>query len=115
MKPLFALLACVVLAGCQSTTPEQAASTDDAKCRSYGAQPGSDIYVQCRMMADQDRVSKQRDRRRRIAAGFADAASSMGSAGNSMKTTYQPYTPTPSRTVTCTSRPAFGAVQTVCQ
>jgi hypothetical protein len=31
------------------------AAADDATCKSYGAKPGTDIYVQCRMTQQQSR------------------------------------------------------------
>ena len=34
---------------------EQLAAKDDVICRGYGAQPGSDVYVQCRVSQDQRR------------------------------------------------------------
>ena len=44
----FALLILSVLAtACQ--TPEEIAADDDSQCRSYGAKPGSDAYVNCRV------------------------------------------------------------------
>src|SRR5262245_35093089 len=33
------------------------AANDDAKCRSYGAEPGSPSYVQCRMNLDNQRAA----------------------------------------------------------
>jgi hypothetical protein len=33
----------------------QANAADDAACQSYGAQPGSQAYFQCRMLKDQQR------------------------------------------------------------
>lgn len=43
----------LVLVAC--ATPDKHAEQDDATCRSYGAQPGSDIYVACRMKLVNDR------------------------------------------------------------
>jgi hypothetical protein len=37
------------------------AALDDAKCRSYGATPGTDMYVQCRMALDQQRQQRASD------------------------------------------------------
>jgi hypothetical protein len=33
------------------------AANDDAQCQSYGATPGSPVYVQCRMNLDQAQVA----------------------------------------------------------
>ena len=41
------LLLLLPLLACQ--TPEEIAAADDAQCRSYGAKPGSDAYVNCRV------------------------------------------------------------------
>jgi hypothetical protein len=56
----------VVLAGCaeyearrqqeQAAQAQAVAANDDAQCRSYGAQPGSPVYVQCRMNLDNQRA-----------------------------------------------------------
>jgi hypothetical protein len=34
---------------------EHLATKDDAICRGYGAQPGSDVYIQCRVSQDRRR------------------------------------------------------------
>jgi hypothetical protein len=34
---------------------EQIAAKDDAICRGYGAKPGTDVYIQCRVAQDQRR------------------------------------------------------------
>lgn len=52
-----AVLLALLLAGCASR--QDLAQSDDAHCRSYGAQPGSPAYMQCR--AQQDDIH-QRDR-----------------------------------------------------
>ena len=39
-----------LLTGCM--TAEQRVAQDDGKCRSYGAEPGSSAYVQCRTQLD---------------------------------------------------------------
>jgi hypothetical protein len=41
------LFLAVVLAGCVSSA--ERAARDDSECQSYGAKPGSDLYVQCRL------------------------------------------------------------------
>jgi hypothetical protein len=43
-----ALLLLCLLPGCAA----QIAERDDARCRSYGAAPGTDRYYQCRMQQD---------------------------------------------------------------
>ena len=56
----------VVVAGCaeyeahrqqeQIAQAQAQATNDDAQCRSYGTQPGSQMYVQCRMNLDNQRA-----------------------------------------------------------
>ena len=56
--------AAFLLAGCSAT--DRAAwgwddpDADDAKCRSYGAKPGTQAYIQCRMQAEQYRLEVQK-------------------------------------------------------
>jgi len=52
----------IAIAGCLSGcvhTGEEVANADDTKCRSYGIQPGTQPYVQCRMQLDHDRSTRQ--------------------------------------------------------
>jgi hypothetical protein len=66
------------------------ASNDDAQCRSYGAEPGSPSYIQCRMNLDNQRAA---NKRAAISAILAN------------RPTPQPYylpQPPQSRTTTCT-------------
>jgi hypothetical protein len=59
------LLAGLVVAGCYETpgtgellmSREDKDAKDDAACRRYGAVPGTDLYVTCRMQQDQTRAS----------------------------------------------------------
>jgi hypothetical protein len=47
------------VAGCAEYEQQQAAAqaaSDDAQCRSYGAAPGSQAYIQCRMNIDNQRA-----------------------------------------------------------
>jgi hypothetical protein len=53
-----------VLSGCGASR-EQLAQDDDATCQSYGAQPGSQAYIECRMRRDTTRT--QGDNLRRAA------------------------------------------------
>jgi hypothetical protein len=56
MKKIAVIALIVGLAGCQDTPSRgelltnrtAATSKDDAVCRSYGAQHGTDVYIQCR-------------------------------------------------------------------
>ncbi len=38
------------------------AQSDDAVCQSYGARPGTDVYVQCRMQLQQQHTDAARGR-----------------------------------------------------
>jgi hypothetical protein len=43
----------LVLTACATAPQPTAEQVDDAQCRSYGAQPGTQAYFQCRMAKDQ--------------------------------------------------------------
>jgi hypothetical protein len=51
-----------LLSGCMSAQEQAAAinAGDDAACQSYGAQPGTQPYFQCRMMKDSAKTGEQR-------------------------------------------------------
>jgi hypothetical protein len=53
-----ALSICLLLALTGCTTAEQRAARDDQICQSYGAVPGSDAYVACRMQQQQLRQQR---------------------------------------------------------
>ena len=55
MPMVLILLALFGLAGCASTA--DLAAADDAKCRGYGAAPGSQAYVHCRAQLDSARTT----------------------------------------------------------
>jgi hypothetical protein len=54
---LCALVLASACSGCMSAGERNAAiaDADDSSCQSYGAQPGSSAYFQCRMAKDQQR------------------------------------------------------------
>jgi hypothetical protein len=73
------------LSGC--ATPEelaaqraQVAAADDSECRSYGAEQGTPVYVQCRMLKDQQRAQEERERQRQFQCNVDRAASAFGTA-----------------------------------
>jgi hypothetical protein len=69
MKRVFVLLSLISLAGCIATTsPQDLARQDDAVCRSYGAAPGTDAYVNCRSQRDNTRQQGEALRRAAIIA-----------------------------------------------
>lgn len=62
----WAVVLSLVLAGCASR--QEIAADDDATCRSYGAAPGSQAYIQCRMQRDGIRQQGAEARRAAILA-----------------------------------------------
>ncbi len=66
----FIVLALVtaLISGCASR--QDIAQRDDEHCRSYGALPGSDAYVQCRLAQD-DIHQRDRDAASQSPAGMA--------------------------------------------
>jgi hypothetical protein len=67
MRAAFAVILAIPLTGCLTVTTEETraakkaelAAKDDETCRSYGAKPGTDIYVQCRMAQVQGREAAE--------------------------------------------------------
>jgi hypothetical protein len=75
----------LALSGC--ATPEELAAqrariaaVDDSECRSYGAEPGTPVYVQCRMLKDQQRAQAERESDRQFNCSVSQAASAFGTA-----------------------------------
>ena len=77
------------LSGC--VTPEESAQlraearvADDSECRSYGAEKGTSVYAECRMMKDQLRTQEEaaaeRESRRRLHCDLAGMAAGFGTA-----------------------------------
>jgi hypothetical protein len=102
-------VALLALVGCAGTPigdamtgPEKLAEQDDAYCRSIGAVPNTQTYVQCRMFATQQRQQSH-------ARARANASASLAQAGANMQANNA------NRTVNCTSRAGVaGTVQTSC-
>ncbi len=74
MKVWLITAALALLVGCVNQQQEQRdidaakarqAVNDDAKCQSYGAKPGSDAYVSCRVQLDTLRAQADEVRRQR--------------------------------------------------
>jgi hypothetical protein len=59
----------VALGGCaKSESAAQAAfRADDAKCKSYGADPGTDAYVDCRLVIDMQKGTAEAEAARQRA------------------------------------------------
>lgn len=69
MKAIAATFLFAALAGCANHEPDpsQLAIRDDAQCQSYGAKPGSDAYVQCRVsLANQQGQANEMRRQRAL-------------------------------------------------
>jgi hypothetical protein len=88
-KLLIAGCAALALSGC--VTPEeqaqlevQAKVADDADCRSYGAQVGTDTYVACRIIKQQQRtqiqIAQQQENQRQLNCGLRRIGASFGTA-----------------------------------
>ncbi len=64
MRVVLSLMLALVLGGCLmgpmsqeeiAAKKAELAGKDDATCRGYGAKPGTDIYIQCRMAQQKSR------------------------------------------------------------
>jgi hypothetical protein len=64
---LLAAIAALALSGCvtaeemaaqRADFKAQVATADDSDCRSYGAEQGTPVYVECRMVKDQQRIQQ---------------------------------------------------------
>ena len=60
-RVLFLAAVSVALAGCarSESAAEAAFRSDDAKCKSYGADPGTDAYVDCRLSIDMQKATAE--------------------------------------------------------
>lgn len=69
MRAVLAVLVGLGLAGCQTAemkAAEQAAN--DQTCQSYGAKPGADVYIQCRLQMEQMNRQSREARSARLLA-----------------------------------------------
>ena len=73
MVRLWMVLA-LALAGCASSEERKAkwAAEDDSTCQSYGAKPGTDAYVQCRMVQQARRDEMIQGSARSVGAGMQE-------------------------------------------
>ncbi len=67
LKMIVAGAGALCLCGCV-TTQEQIMAQDDATCRSWGVQPGSSPYVECRVLLSQQHAMQDAQRRDALAA-----------------------------------------------
>jgi hypothetical protein len=123
MRALFAVLMSAALAGCAGSPmgdlmagPEKLAAQDDTYCKSLGAKPDSDNYINCRLIADQNRAQRHADADATSNA-LLGAAASVTAANNNSAPAYQPMPNIlPPPPVRCRSVPTgYGTYQTVCQ
>lgn len=55
MKKIFAAFGLMLLASCQTITPEQQASADRQTCRNYGFRQNNDAFATCMQRLDLER------------------------------------------------------------
>jgi len=103
MKKAVFMVLMVGLSGC-GPSREELARLDADTCESYGAAPGSQAYMQCRMMRDQ----QHNDNAARRQAAVQSALSNWQASVNASR----PVTMAPR---TCVSRPMGNQVITDCQ
>ena len=58
MRFLWIAVLSSALAGCGAARSERLAAQDDTTCKSYGAQPGSERYQNCRLQLAQIRATE---------------------------------------------------------
>jgi uncharacterized membrane protein len=60
-RALFLAATAAALAGCAGSERATQATfrADDAKCKSYGAEPGTDDYVRCRLAIDLQKANAE--------------------------------------------------------
>jgi hypothetical protein len=68
MRRAAAILSFLLLGGCLTDDPQRLTQEDDATCRSYGATPGTDAYINCRTQRDSTREQGRALRRAAILA-----------------------------------------------
>jgi hypothetical protein len=102
MRIVLALVLAIPLAGCMTDQERMARNdtVDDQTCRGYGAKPGSDVYVQCRVAQTQQRGAADN------AAAIAAAASGPVTVNNvsSSPPSYPTLQPIINPGPRCTSR-----------
>jgi hypothetical protein len=61
LRLFFVLATALTVTGCASSQSAKEATfrADDAACRSQGANPGTDAYVQCRLAIDIQRANAE--------------------------------------------------------
>ncbi|KKB77317.1 hypothetical protein VW29_18305 [Devosia limi DSM 17137] len=78
MKKIILLVgAAVLLAGCQTTSPEERLANQNATCAGYGFKPGTDGFANCMMQMDRDEQADYRRRQQELSDSMYDMNRSM--------------------------------------
>jgi len=78
MKKIVLLVgAAVLLAGCQTTSPEVRLANQNATCAGYGFKPGTDAFANCMMQMDRDEQADYRRRQQELSDSMYDMNRSM--------------------------------------
>src|SRR5450759_779699 len=119
MRIAAVLLCAASLAACAGSPvgdalagPEVLAQRDDAYCRSIGAVPGTESYINCRLPVSQNREVNHANRLAIAQAGFAAASAATAPPPVVVQPMPSILPPPPVR---CRSVPIGNAIQTVCQ
>ena len=67
----------VLLAACQTTTPEMLLANQNATCAGYGFKPGTDAFANCMMQMDRDEQAEYRRRQQDLSDSMYDMNRSM--------------------------------------
>ena len=67
----------VILAGCQTTSPEVLLANQNAACAGYGFKPGTDGFANCMMQMDRDEQADYRRRQQELSDSMYDMNRSM--------------------------------------
>lgn len=97
MRIVVVAAALLALTGCKSTADRNAEA--DGYCQSIGARPGSDAYMQCRLVQQQRQDARRAAGLRMMNEGLSDVQRSAGGRGAFNCTT---------------SEGAYGTVKTNC-
>jgi hypothetical protein len=119
MRIAAVLLCAASLAACAGSPvgdalagPEVLAQRDDTYCRSIGAVPGTQNYMNCRLTVSQNREVNHANRLAIAQAGFAAASAATAPPPVVVQPMPSILPPPPVR---CRSVPIGNAIQTVCQ
>ena len=114
LRVWLAVFAGLALAGCQDREAlrAQAEASHDATCKSLGALPGSDAYVNCRVQLMQVAATEDHPRQQRRQNIANALGNSISSASRSYSQTYSQATAP--RSITCSSTRYGDTTRTTC-